>query len=553
MPENFNFRKDIELSLREYLEIIYKRRFLLAAIFIPLFTATVLWVVFMMQIKYCANATMIIAPPSLQIMRERGIVIREVYDIMNEIETIQGDVITGKASQYLKDRAEDKFDILPKKIKKMLSVYNKPKTQIVELRVIGRDPRRAFSVLKAVIAVYVENLKEQREKVLKDMYDSLAKQLAEKRKEMEGAQNALTNFLLNNEIIAKALEVGTSEIEATQADKSELQKEPRIDEKYLLLKSQRMDKEAFLIEVKRYKKEDELMAMMVIAKRDPSLVDLSLRETLYEKERVLAKLLVTQSEIHPNVIEAKGEVEEARRKIAFEVERAIQTIEINVKALKAEEEKLRKIIDVGLSGKMVEYNILKRDLDVKKSVYEGFINELQTLHLTEKLQKTPFLKITKAPLLPTEPVINRSTGIFLGFLFSLIFSCFVVFMVENINISIQTIAEVENILGLTVLGSIPKWKRHSIARDSQEAGRSILGLVMTRQPKSVMNESFRMLRTNINFLNSDKTLKSIVITSPNPKEGKSFVTANLAVAMADSGQRVVLVDADYRKPILQVF
>jgi capsular exopolysaccharide synthesis family protein len=550
MATNLDFKKDIELNLREYLEIIYKRRVLLWIIFTPLFTITAFWAIFILKPKYRASATIIIAPPSLQVMREKGIAIREVYDVTNEVETIQGDAIASKACQYLKNTGERKIDILPAEIDKMLTIYNRSKTQIVDIYITDTNPYRAFFVLKALLAVYAEELKERREKVLKDMYETLTKQLAEKRKEMEVAQNALTNFLLNNEIIAKALEVGTSEIEAPQADKSELQKEPRIDEKYLLLKSQRMDKEAFLGEAKQYQKRDELMAMMVIAKRDHSLVDLSLRETLYEKERALAKLLVTQSEIHPNVIEAKGEVEEAKRKIAYEVDRAIQTIEISVKALKLEEEKLRNIIDVGLSNKMVEYNILKRELDVKKGVYDSFMNELQTLNVTEKLQNTPFLRIAKAPLLPTAPVISKPISAFLAFMLSLLSSCFIVFVVENINISIESITEVENILGLTVLGSIPKWKRRSGLEAGPETGRVILGLVTVKQPKSVMSESFRMLRTNVNFLNTEKTLKSLVITSPNPKEGKSFVAANLAVAMSDGGQRVILVDADYRKPTI---
>ena len=551
MALNLNLEKDIERSLRDYWEILYKRRFVFIVVFLASFIITALLVIFVVRVKYKATAVIIIAPPSVQVVKDKEVSIRESYDVTNEVHAIQGDIIAAKASSYLKNNNEHNLNILPGEIKAMLGVSNKLKTDIIEISAISHDRYKTFFVLKAIIAAYIDDAKERRDKMVKDLYTALSNQLEQKRKEIEIAENALTKFLLDNEIIASALEVGTSEIETGAADKNELTKEPQINEKYLLLKSQKMDKEAFLEEIKNYRKQDDITALAVIAKREPNMVDLTLRDALYEKERELVKLLVTQSELHPDAIAVKGEVEEAKKKITFEVDRAIQSLEISIKSLGVEEEKLRKIIDVGLSNKMVEYNTLKRDLEVKKSVYANFLNELQVINVADKLQDVPFLRIIREPLLPTEPQVSKPMYLLLALIFSFTISGSVILVLENINISIERVEEVEEILDIEVLATVPSWKkRQEVAK---EEGVVDAGLVVSRHPRSVISEAFRMLKNNIRFINADKKLKSFVVTSANPQEGKSFICSNLAIIMAAAGEKIVLIDADLRRPSIHKY
>ncbi|MDD4955908.1 MAG: polysaccharide biosynthesis tyrosine autokinase [Candidatus Omnitrophica bacterium] len=546
MPLKLNLEKDIERNLRDYWEILYKRRIVFGVVFLAAFLVSAFLVIFVVRLKYKSTATVIIAPPSVQIIKDKDVSVQESYDVTNELHAIQSDVIAAKVSAYLKENNERSMNVSPAEIKAMIGISNKPRTNVVEISAISYDRYKSFFVLKAVLVSYVEDAKERRDKMVKDMYNALANQLEQKRKEIEAAESALTKFLLDNEIIASALEVGTSEIETDSAGKTEFKKEPQINEKYLLLKSQKMDKEAFLKEIKDYRKQDDVTALAVIAKREPSMVDLTLRDALYEKERELAKLLVTQSELHPNSIAAKGEVDEARKKITFEVDRAVQSLEISIKTLSAEEDKLRKIIDVGLSSKMVEYNTLKRDLEAKKSIYANFLNELQVINVADKLQNVPFLRVIREPFLPIAPQVSKPMYLIFALLFSLVLSGSVIFVLENINISIERVEEVEEILDLEVLATIPSWKRRQeVAR---EEGLADAGLVVARHPRSVISEAFRMLKNNIRFINPDKKLQSFVVTSANPQEGKSFVCSNLAIIMAAAGEKIILIDADLRRP-----
>lgn len=545
MTPNFHLNKEIESNLRQYWEIVYKRKFLFGITLCSVFIVGSLYVLFAVRVRYKAIATIIFSPPSFAILKERGAFVRENYDVITEVETIKSDDIAAKTSEFLKNN--ENLNILPDEIKGALQLFNRPKTQIVDLSAVSASPYRAFFLLKGVIRTYIEDTKARRAQAIKDFYDDLNKRINEKRKEIQEAENKMTKFLMDNEIIASAMEIGTSEIETSDAEKSILSKEPQINEKYLLLNSQRMDKENFLNEVKNYRKEDNLTALAIIAKREPKQVDLTLRDALYEKERDLAKLLVTQSELHPDVIAKKGEVKEAKKKINLEVDRAVQSLELNVKSLEREEDKLRKIIDLGLSDKMVEYNTLKRDLDVKKNLYDNFLEEVQLLNVVEKLQKIPFLRITKAPLLPTSPVINKPTYVFFVFLFSAAVASFVVYVIENINVTIENVEEIEDVLGLTVLATIPAWKKKQDTL-APSAGRGDIGLITVRHPNSGISEAIKMLKTNIIFYGENKRTKSLVITSPTSGEGKSFIAANLAVVMAAAGKKVILIDADLRKP-----
>jgi capsular exopolysaccharide synthesis family protein len=405
-------------------------------------------------------------------------------------------------------------------------------------------------VVSAVVKTFIQESEGYREKVVKEMYETLNKQLMEKHKDLKNAERELTKFILEHDIIARGIEVGK---QLNEGNKEGVQGS-QINEKYLALKSRRINDNAFLEEIKRHRQEDELTALSIIAKREESLVDLNLRDELYEKERELAKLLLTQSELHPDAIEAQGEVEEAKKKIGVELDRAILSLERTVQALKREEEKLRGLIKEGLSEKMVEYSALVRDVEVKKDIYNNVIRQLEELDIYEKLLKTPFIKVVKAATMPVNPINKRSKSMFVACFISVFVGVGSVFMVESLDISLKDIEDVEDAIGLTLLAAIPTWEKKLDSEKGTKVGERKydvgVGLVTRRHPQTIMSEAFRTLRTNIRFVGVDKSLKSFIITSVSPKEGKSVTAANLAVTMARAGENVILIDGDLRRPTL---
>lgn len=123
-----------------------------------------------------------------------------------------------------------------------------------------------------------------------------------------------------------------------------------------------------------------------------------------------------------------------------------------------------------------------------------------------------------------------------------------VVILEVKDTSIKTLKEALDLFGYTLLGVIPALNKKSIPRGKDKEW-TVPELPVINNPYSPISEAYRMLQANLKFLSSDKALKVIVVTSSVSKEGKSTVSANLAAAIAQLERRVLLVDADMRRPL----
>jgi len=116
--------------------------------------------------------------------------------------------------------------------------------------------------------------------------------------------------------------------------------------------------------------------------------------------------------------------------------------------------------------------------------------------------------------------------------------------------SIKTVDEVKELLRLTLLGVIPAFSNSKKSpRHKEELEPYSQRLVVRNTPRSPISESYRMLRANLKFVSADKELRTMVITSSVPQEGKSTVAGNLALTIAQMERKVLLVDADLHRPV----
>jgi len=193
---------------------------------------------------------------------------------------------------------------------------------------------------------------------------------------------------------------------------------------------------------------------------------------------------------------------------------------------------------------------LERQLQASQATYSLLLQKLQEARIAEN-QNVSNARIISSAWVAEDPVAPRKqVYIITGILLGSILAVATVWILETQDKSIKTVDQAREVFGFTLLGVIPTFKEaEKISDRNRDLEQSPPEIVVRDSPQSPFSEAYQMLQANLKFLSSDQELKVIVVTSCVPKEGKSTVSANLAVAMTQVGHRVLLVDADMRRPM----
>jgi len=182
---------------------------------------------------------------------------------------------------------------------------------------------------------------------------------------------------------------------------------------------------------------------------------------------------------------------------------------------------------------------MQSTLQLYQQIYINLLNNLEEIRLA-RLQNTPNIvqiESATAPASPVQPRPITNTG--LSAIIGLLLAGAIAYLIEYIDDRIRTPEDIERTLKLPVIGYIGDMRNPQNASDD---------IHVVHYPRSPAAEAFRSLRTNLEFANVDSALTRILVTSPGPGEGKTTVSTNLAAIMAQGGKRVLLIDADLRKP-----
>jgi capsular exopolysaccharide synthesis family protein len=285
---------------------------------------------------------------------------------------------------------------------------------------------------------------------------------------------------------------------------------------------------------------DKLRDVLPTTVQDTALTELM--NNLNEAQQQLVKLKSDEGEQHPDVQRVQNLVEELNRQIDHRVNGIMSGLENNVESQKATLDSLVAAVQDAKQKDQEEatrgqpYWQEKRKLENMLEFHKLLEAKIESEKLDQAIPKTAMMQVVDQARPGKDPVRpNKTLNIILGIVVGLVVGVGLAFFIEYLDTSVKTIDDVERALQAPVLGVIPQ----NVGSLADEGGGD-----------SQYAEAYRVLRTHILFSRKDEKLNTLAVVSAGAGEGKSTTTINLSTTFAQSGQRVLVVDSDLRRPTL---
>ena len=448
-----------------------------------------------------------------------------------------------------------------------LKVGSISETDILRVSYLSSDPEQAAEVVNTLVKNYLENnlvvnraeavsarefLEEKLPKVEQSLRETEAeiRELKESNEFVSPNENTRTSLeelrSLQEEIARARGEMANANSQANYIkDKLGLNTEQAV---ILATVSQAPEVQATISKLQNA--ESELaIAQARFTSNSPNVVELK-EQTDSLKNLLNQQTLAIGGEDARDIIEniKTGEIQEQLTAELIELEATNFGLERQIESLSQIEQnrrnKLNKVPQ--LEQKLSRLN---RRLNSYESNYKILSQQLQTVRIAES-QDPGNVRVISNAVVPDNPVSSRSVGYLASGSLALLAAAGAIYLLEISDKSIKSIEEAKQLYGYTWLGVIPSIDKTETSRLSESASDfSIPKIVVRDYPSLPLSESYRMLQSNIKFLNSTRPTESIVITSSTSEEGKSTVAANLAASMAKVGNKVLLVDTNLHHPV----
>ncbi|MBI1649592.1 GumC family protein [Hyphomicrobium sulfonivorans] len=279
----------------------------------------------------------------------------------------------------------------------------------------------------------------------------------------------------------------------------------------------------------------------------PQLLSNKVIEGLRDQRNLLAteyqEKLETFKPGYPAMVQIQNKVDEIDRQLSVEIQTIKDSLKAGFASAAAQEEEMKKQIEqlrveaLDLQKRSIRYNILKREVDTNRGLYEGLLQRHKEVDVAGGVGANNIFIVDRAevPIAPSSPKLVRS--ILLSLLLGLGVGVGAAVLQEMMDDSVRNIDDLERVTGLPSLGVIPKVSREPVEAEFAD-------------PRSPVMEAYRSLCTSLQLTTASGLPKSLAVTSAGPAEGKSITAMAIARHFANMGLKVLLVDGDMRNPSL---
>jgi succinoglycan biosynthesis transport protein ExoP len=425
--------------------------------------------------------------------------------------------------------------------KSHLDVSLVPKTDIIRIQYTSLSPKLSTEIVNKLIADYIQRSFQTKFESTQRVSRWLSNQLDDLKQQVESSQNAMLD--LQKRLGVLGFDSEHNQIATSLEDLAKAQGEARL---------------ARILAESRYRL---LMGM------DPNTVEGSLDQTsnsaqsgltvlrtnLATAKSQLAELTANLGPNHPSVKAARAQVDELTKAVDAEQNRLLTASKEAYLLTQQNEDKTTAALEsqkadaYRLRDDLVQYTIAQRNFESERTLYEALMEKLRTAGVQAGLESLDIEIVDYAtiPAMPANMPRSRTVLIFtaVGFVVGILLA----FLLESLDTGLRSIAEIESVTELPSLAIVPRARRST---PEQVAAMSTVerNLNVLTQPKSQFTEAFRSLRTALLLSTVGREPKYILFTSATPSEGKTTTASNLAVILSQRGTKVLLIDADLRRP-----
>jgi len=586
--QNSISRVQKEVSFQDYLIILKRRRWIVLSAFLIILLSSGIFS-FTTQPIYESSTTLMI--------EEDGGMKKEIFEISsymkqetmikNQVEIIKSRTLAESVLQALLSSPFKKVweeEVLRKRAEKantndMVTLLQQntkvvplKETDIVQVKVTAPNPDLAAYLTNTIAQEYYKQSLQISRGEITEVRQFLEEQLSNTQKELQQAEEALRIYKENEKVAAlpEETEALVKQLASFESLYNESKTELESNQKRLsYMQSQLKERKSHLV--------DDISQIS-------SPLIIQLRKEMANLEGIKAGYIAQGfSEEHPKMQEISERIKDIKQKLVKETSELVSRelassdplgysqelvdkilgLDIEIQSLTAKTEALKNIVDSyadnlnTLPEKSLRLARLERNAKVGENIFLMLKEKYEESKIKEAGQIGNVRIIDKA-LPPEDPIKpKKKINLLLGALLGLGLGLGMAFFVERLDNSLKSIEDVEA-TGLSILGSIPLIKSSKDKKSKKEEEKSedyqvkkiTSNLVTHFEPKSPISEAYRTFRTNLQFARLDAPLKTILVTSSGPSEGKSTTVANLAITMAQMGTKTILIDSDLRRPVL---